>query len=158
MISFMLVEDHPILAQAVETLLMTRSRVERFVAFRTAEEAIERLPELAVDIALVDISLPGMSGLDLIALIARERPGVRCIALSGHREATYVRRALAAGARGYINKEQATSLPQAIERVLAGEIYLSEDLAALPELRERSGPGRAGAPGGNQDSSSAPLG
>jgi DNA-binding NarL/FixJ family response regulator len=136
MTSVLLVEDHPILARAVENLLTTRLRLDRFVQIRSAEETAARLPELSVDVALIDISLPGMSGLDLIALIVRDRPGLPCVALSGHRETTYVRRALEAGARGYVNKEQATSLPQAIERVLAGGFYLSEDLMAVPELAE----------------------
>lgn len=143
MTSVLLVEDHPILAQAVENLLATRIRLDRFVHIRSAEEAVARLPELAVDVALIDISLPGKSGLDLITLIVRDRPELPCLALSGHRETTYVRRALEAGARGYVNKEQATSLPEAIERVLAGEIYLSQDLMAVPELAKQVREGRS---------------
>lgn len=143
MTSVLLVEDHPILARAVENLLATRSTLDYFVAIRSAEETLERLPQLPpVDVALIDISLPGMSGLDLIATMAEARPDLPCLALSGHREPNYVRRALEAGARGYMNKEHATQLPQAIERVLAGEIYLSDDLMAVPELAKRVQLGR----------------
>jgi DNA-binding NarL/FixJ family response regulator len=142
MTSILLVEDHPLLVRSIEKLLAARSEVSRFEAVGSAEEALVRLPSLRVDLALVDISLPGMSGLDLIARMAESRPEVPCLALSGHREATYVRRALEAGARGYVNKEQATSLPEAIRRVMAGEMYLSDDLMALPELASlvRRGP------------------
>jgi DNA-binding NarL/FixJ family response regulator len=96
----------------------------------TGEAALDLLPELAVDLALIDVSLPGMSGIDLVSAVRRLRPDLPCIMLSGHHDRLYVRRALAAGARGYVLKQNPIDLVEALRLVPAGEIYLSAELQA----------------------------
>jgi len=94
----------------------------------TAEAALQRLRTLLIDLVLVDVALPTMNGIDLVAMLHTQIPDLPCLILSGHNEIDYVRRALTAGARGYIIKGNPLSIVAAIKRVLAGEIYLSEEL------------------------------
>ena len=83
---------------------------------------------LAVDLVTVDISLPGMNGIDLVAQLQARRPGLLCIIISGHHEPGYIKRAFAEGARGYVAKGNPMEIRTAIEQVLAGKIYLNESL------------------------------
>jgi DNA-binding NarL/FixJ family response regulator len=128
MIAIFLVEDNRFVADAVDGLLKTYPDVELAAVARTGEEALTMLPALAADVALIDLALPGMNGIEVVAAIGRVRPDLPCIILSAHREETYITQALAAGARGYITKELPLAIVEGVERVLAGEIYLSEDL------------------------------
>lgn len=128
MIAIFLVEDNRFVADAVDGLLKTYPDVELAAVARTGEEALTMLPALAADVALIDLALPGMNGIEVVTAIGRVRPDLPCIILSAHREETYITQALAAGARGYITKELPLAIVEGVERVLAGEIYLSEDL------------------------------
>lgn len=101
----------------------------------TAQEALVQLPSLTVDLALVDVSLPDMDGIHLVSELREQQPTLRCLMLSGHQERSYVQRALAVGARGYLAKGNPLELITAIKCVLQGEIYLSESLRiGQPEL------------------------
>jgi len=113
---------------ALGGLLETFANVELTGVARTAEDALAMLPDVQCDVALIDLALPGMNGIDLIAALQEARPELPCIILSAHREGGYVKQALSVGARGYITKENPLAIIEGIERVLAGEIYLSEDL------------------------------
>lgn len=128
MIAIFLVEDNRFVADAVDGLLKTYPDVELAAVARTGEEALTMLPALAADVALIDLALPGMNGIEVVTAIGRVRPDLPCIILSAHREETYITQALAAGARGYITKESPLAIVEGVERVLVGEIYLSEDL------------------------------
>lgn len=101
-------------------------------ASSTAEEAFSRIPDLHPDIVVADLSLPGVNGIELIKrLVAFDACGA-VLVVSAHDESLYAERALAAGARGYLMKnESAGNVVDAIRRVLAGHLYLSE------RLRER---------------------
>jgi len=76
----------------------------------------------------VDVSLPDMSGIDFVAALQKDYPHLPCLMLSGHTSAQYVERSLAAGARGYVIKDNFNGILEGIERVLQGEIYISEEL------------------------------
>jgi len=128
MISVFLVEDNRFVADAVDGLLRTYPDVELVAVARTGEEALAMAATLAADVALIDLALPGMNGIEVVTAIGQTRPELPCIILSAHREETYITQALAAGARGYITKELPLAIVEGIERVLAGEVYLSEDL------------------------------
>ncbi|HMB54519.1 MAG TPA: response regulator transcription factor [Thermoanaerobaculia bacterium] len=122
------VEDHAAAREALCELLGIDRDLTVAGSAASAEEALEALEEITVDLLLVDMALPGMNGTDLIRR-ARERwPDVRCAVLSGFEEAPYVQNALAAGADGYILKGLPYELDEAIRRILAGEKYLSEPL------------------------------
>ena len=100
-------------------------------AAATAEEALDRLVEISsCDLMLVDVSLPGQSGIDLVRQVHGRRLELKCLMLSGHGERGYAERALAADARGYVLKGDPYELPGAIDAVMRGETYLSESLRA----------------------------
>jgi len=128
MISVFLVEDNRFVADAVDGLLRTYPDVELVAVARTGEEALAMAATLAADVALIDLALPGMNGIEVVTAIGQTRPELPCIILSAHREETYITQALAAGARGYITKELPLAIAEGIERVMAGEVYLSPDL------------------------------
>ncbi len=128
MISVFLVEDNRFVADAVDGLLKTYADVDLVAVARTGEEALTMLPTVVADVVLVDMALPGMNGIEVVSAIGRARPGLPCIILSAHREESYITQALSAGARGYITKELPLAIVEGVERVLAGEVYLSEDL------------------------------
>jgi DNA-binding NarL/FixJ family response regulator len=128
MSSILIVEDHIIFAQTIHQLLTRQTDLEILEILRSGEEALNKLPALKVDLALVDVSLPQMSGIDLIQQIHAGFPHVRCLILSGHMIPTYVKRSLNAGASGYILKDDVKGILEGIQLVLGGETYVSAAL------------------------------
>lgn len=128
MTSIFLVEDHAIFAQALLRVLRERGQLEVVDIARSAEEAVEKLPHLSVDLVLVDVSLPRRSGISLVLVLHERYPDLPCVMLSGHLSPHYARRSLEAGARGYLIKDRAEEILQGIRRVLQGEIYVSEEV------------------------------
>ena len=128
MITIFLVEDNRFVADAIDGLLHTFDGMQLGAVATSAETALQLLPDLAADVALIDLALPGMNGIELVSAIGRARPDLPCIILSAHREENYISQALAAGARGYITKELPLAVIEGVEKVLAGELYFSEDL------------------------------
>lgn len=130
-----IVDDHPLVREWLAALL--REQPDLTVCGQ-AEESGTALAEMLCsppDIAIVDLSLKGGSGLDLIKDLADRLPTVRAIVLSMHEEVFYAERALRAGARGYVMKRESTGqIVAAIRQVNAGKIYGDPDLlAALAE-------------------------
>jgi DNA-binding NarL/FixJ family response regulator len=128
MTSILLVEDHAIFAQALQRLLRERGHLDVKAVARSAEEALEKLSELEVDLVLVDVSLPHRSGISLVLGLREKYPELPCVMLSGHLSPHYARRSLAAGARGYLVKDHSQEILEGIDRVLQGEIYVSQEL------------------------------
>lgn len=122
------VEDHPLVRRLLYELInrLPGLRIGEMAA--TAEITLHQLPNLMVDLALVDISLPGMNDIELVRVLQTQRPALDCLMYSSQQETSYVRRALAAGARGYIIKGNPLELAPAIRQVLDGKRYLSESL------------------------------
>jgi DNA-binding NarL/FixJ family response regulator len=128
MSSILLVEDHMLFATAIQRLLTRQTDLEIVNILPSGEEALRKLHELKVDLVLVDVSLPAMSGIDLVQQIRTEFPHIRCLILSGHMTQKYVKRALEVGASGYILKDDVKGILEGIRRVLDGEVYLSQAL------------------------------
>src|SRR5690606_32677053 len=118
--------------------------LERYVASAqttvvgSAEDALRYLEALAKqdddgnnlpDLVLVDVSLPGISGIELVGKSNVAYPGLLCLMLSGHKEPAYVQRSLELGARGYVAKGNPPAIVEGVRRVLDGELYLSDDVA-----------------------------
>ena len=122
------VEDHPLMQQTLTECISAMPDAEVSGSAATGEDALEQLLDAKADLALVDMSLPKMSGADLILRLQTQCPQLLCLVLSGHREPGYVERALAAGARGYVLKGNPYELAEAIRMVLRGQIYLSKPL------------------------------
>jgi DNA-binding NarL/FixJ family response regulator len=94
----------------------------------TAEEALRQLHGQQFDLALVDVFLPEMSGISLVALIREQYPDLPCLMLSGHMLDYYVQSSLNAGARGYVLKDKSDEILEGIQHVLHGETYVSREL------------------------------
>lgn len=128
MISILLVEDHAVFAAVLVRLLSKSGDMEVVSVARTAERALQELPEQEFDLVLVDVALPEMNGIGLVALLHEEYPDLPCLMLSGHALKHYVDRALRAGARGYVLKDNSHDIINSIRHVLQGEIYVSPEL------------------------------
>jgi DNA-binding NarL/FixJ family response regulator len=128
MTSIFLVEDHAIFAQSLLRVLRDKGHLDVIAVAGSAEEALEKIPGLNIDLVLVDVSLPKRSGISLVFLLHEKYPELPCVMLSGHLSPHYVRSSLEAGARGYLVKDRAEGILNGIKRVLAGEIYVSEEL------------------------------
>lgn len=128
-IRILVVEDHPVMRLMIEDYLSGEAGLDVRVLVPSAEDALREIEAdpRAVDVVLVDTSLPGMSGIELVEKLATHRPDLRCIMYSGHDGADTVQGAVASGARGYILKNGSPSeLPRGIRRVAGGELYFSE--------------------------------
>ena len=128
MTSILLVEDHAIFAQALLRVLHERGQLDIIAIVESAEEALEKIPDLEVDLVLVDVSLPQRSGISLVIALHAKYPELPCVMLSGHVSQHYARSSLAAGARGYLGKDHAEEILEGIQRVLQGEIFVSEEV------------------------------
>lgn len=126
--SILLVEDHQLLAKVLARALREKGHFEVADVAETAEDAMERLVELDIDLVLVDVSLPHTTGIELVARIHKKYPHLPCLMLSGHTAIQYVNRSLDAGARGYVLKEDIGGIFEGIQRVLEGGTYLSKQL------------------------------
>ena len=126
--SILLVEDHTTFASVLVRLLLTTKDMQITLIATSAESALQELRSQRFDLVLVDVSLPEMNGIALVGMIRDQFPGLPCLMLSGHALAHYKNRALDAGARGYILKDNAKGIIEGIRRVLNGEIYVSKEL------------------------------
>lgn len=132
----LLVDDHPILRHGIAQLIGRDPELAVCGEAGTPEEAMSLLADRPVDIMVVDLSLEHRSGLDLIRAARQRHPQVRSLVLSMHDERLHAKRALRAGARGYVMKQEATrKIVAALRSVRAGNIYLSESIAT--DLLER---------------------
>jgi DNA-binding NarL/FixJ family response regulator len=128
MTSILLVEDHPIFAKVLLRFLMEKGHMEVVSVLGSAEEALDQIQDLDVDLVLVDVSLPQRSGISLVFVLHQKYPDLPCIMLSGHLSSQYARRSLDAGARGYLLKDQVDGILEGIQHVLDGEIYVSKEV------------------------------
>ena len=123
-----IVEDHAVMRGALVDFIKSTPDFAVAGAVETAEEALDELERTTVDLVLVDTRLPGMDGIELVGELTRQYPKLLCIMLSGHSDRTYVKRALEAGAQGYVLKGNPDEIPEAIQCVLDGDTYCSEPL------------------------------
>jgi DNA-binding NarL/FixJ family response regulator len=133
MCSILLVEDHKVMAETLVHILRTKGKFYVADVAENAEEAMEwlseRKPEHQVDLALVDVVLPRTSGIELVSMIQQKYPGLPCLMISGRSAGHYVKRSLAAGARGYVLKDDLHDVMKGIRHVLKGRTYLSKQLS-----------------------------
>jgi DNA-binding NarL/FixJ family response regulator len=128
----LLVDDHPLVREWLANLINQQSDLQVCGEADSAPKALQLIGVANPEVAIVDISMEGGSGIELIKNIKASHPGVRVIVLSMHDESLYGERALRAGARGYIMKREATKrVLEAIRCVLGGKLYLSDKMAML---------------------------
>jgi len=136
----LIVDDHPIVRLGVRQMVSADADLLVCGETDSAATALQWVKESEVDLAIVDLSLKDGGGLQLIKTLRDAAPALQVLVLSMHDEALFAERALKAGARGYIMKQEAiVSLVGAVHQVLSGRIYLSERMSQ--HLLERIGPG-----------------
>jgi DNA-binding NarL/FixJ family response regulator len=136
-IRILIVDDHDLVREGIRTMLEQEPGFEVVGEVGDGQEAIRRVRELAPDVVLMDVALPGgIGGLEATEAILSERPATRVIILTQYEQGEYIRRALKIGAQGYLLKRSASSqLKEAIRTVARGERYLhpvaAEELVGL---------------------------
>ncbi len=125
----LLVDDHPIVRHGLSMLIRAEPDMSVVGEAEDANQALAAIRTHQPDIVLVDLTLKGASGLELIKAIKTQYPQLPALVLSMHDEMLYAERALHAGARGYVMKQQAVEqIAPAIRNVLKGQIHLSENI------------------------------
>lgn len=128
--SLLMVDDHAIVREGLKRVLDPIANQWAITEASSAFEALECLRNHQFDLAIVDLSMPGMGGLDLIRRIKAEFPAIAVLVLSMHGEEQYAMRSFKAGANGYVTKDSASAeLVAAVRKVAAGGSYVSANLA-----------------------------
>jgi len=141
----LLVDDHAVVREGYRRLLEGSGDIAVVGEAVDAAQALSRFSELAPQVVVLDISMPGVSGIEVLRRMLARDPAARVLMFSMFEEAVYANRALQAGAWGYVTKASAPDvLVEAVRSVAAGERYLSADIARELALRsvtpETSGP------------------
>ena len=130
-IRIVLADDHPIVRAGIRETLKQIPGAEIVGEASDGREAVELVKSARPDVAVLDISMPVLNGLEAAERISKAFPNVRVIILSRHENEEYYWRALKLGACGYVLKNAViTALKAAVERVAGGEVYLSQQIAA----------------------------
>ncbi|SPE50841.1 Two component transcriptional regulator, LuxR family [Verrucomicrobia bacterium] len=130
-IRVLLADDHTLVRAGIRALLEKLPGVEVVGEASDGREVLDLIKAQQPDVVLMDVSMPGLNGLQALARITRDFPRVRVIILSMHPNDEYVWQALKSGASGYLLKRAATAeLAEALKRVVGGEIYLSREIGS----------------------------
>lgn len=140
-IRVLVADDHAVLRSGLKLLINSQADMQVIAEASSHDEALTKSRELKPDIVVLDMTMPGGTGVQVIATLARECPATRVVVLTMHDDATYFRLAMAAGALGYVTKKSAdTELLDAIRCVAKGKIYTQIQLASdsnLPRVTMR---------------------
>lgn len=135
-----IVDDHALVREWLTNLVNQQPDLVACGEAASAPEALEKIADAKPDAAVVDISLKGPSGIELIKSLKQTQPDIAVIVLSMHDEPVYAERALRSGAKGYIAKREATKeIIKAIRGVLEGAVYVSESIRQTLALKFVSG-------------------
>lgn len=126
----LIVDDHPLLRKGLASVINQTPDLVVQGEAEDARKALEMIEKLQPDLVIVDISLPGVDGVELLSMIRARFGELPSLVLSMHDESLFAERALRAGSRGYMMKQEALEkVLVAIRRVLAGEIFVSNNIA-----------------------------
>ena len=144
MIRVLIADDHTIMREGLKQLLVAAGDLDVVGEARDGHEVLQQVRALDFDVLLLDMSMPGKSGMDLIKQVKTEKPKLRILVLSMHQEHQYAVRAIKAGASGYLTKESAsTLLVSAIRKIASGGAFISQEVAeqlALGAMPHSDGP------------------
>jgi DNA-binding NarL/FixJ family response regulator len=130
MISVFIADDHAIIRQGLKQILSDTADIRLAGEAATGQEALQMVRSETCDVLVLDLNMPGISGLEILRVLKRERPDLPVLVLSIHAEDQYAVRCLKAGAAGYLTKESVPEeLVKAIRQVVAGGKYVSRGLA-----------------------------
>lgn len=134
-LTFLLCDDHVIFREALALLLGKQPGWRVVAQAESGSEAVRLADELKPDVAVLDVAMPGVSGIDVAARICASSPNTRIVALSMYGDPFYRQEMFGAGAKAYVLKNEASAeLVRAIHAVLRGETYLSQALQNQPTL------------------------
>lgn len=139
-IRVMLVDDHAVVRVGFRMLLSASSDIEVVAEADSGELAYQRYVEITPDVVIMDLSMPGMGGIEAVRrLLVRERTA-RVLVLSAHEDTAHAKRVLKAGALGYLSKRTAPEeLIEAVRVIAAGRLYLSAEIARKLAIQDMSG-------------------
>ena len=130
MINIVIADDHALVREGLKRIVSDIADMRVCGEAANGSEVMQRVRELSFDVLMLDLSMPGRSGMELIKLVHTEKPLLRILVLSMHQELQYAVRAIKAGASGYLTKESAPDLLEhALRRVAAGGAFISADVA-----------------------------
>jgi DNA-binding NarL/FixJ family response regulator len=130
LIKIVIADDHAIVREGLKRIVSSAEGMEVIGEAANGIEALQRVRELQFDVLMLDLSMPGRSGMELIKLAKAEKPRLRILVLSMHQEMQYAVRAIKSGASGYLTKESAPAqLEQAIRKIAAGGAFISSEVA-----------------------------
>lgn len=139
-ISVMLVDDHAVVRMGFRLLLQEAADIEVVAEAATGEEALKRYAELAPDVVVMDISMPGIGGLEAVNRLLARDPAAKVLVLSAHEDSIHPKRLLKAGALGYLSKRSAADeLIQAIHQVADGSVFIDSALAQRMAAQQLTG-------------------
>jgi len=140
MIRVLLADDHKIVRDGLKRILAATTDIEVAGEAADGDEVLRRVKLEDFDVAVLDMSMPGLAGVALVKRLKDEKPKLRVLVLSMHAEQQYAARVLKAGASGYLNKDSAAeALVGAIRKVAAGGLHIGEAAAASLVGGARSG-------------------
>ncbi len=143
MIRIVLADDHAIVREGLKHILSNEQEFAVVAEAGDGHEVLRIVRELPFDLLVLDLSMPGRSGMELIKLVHAEKPRVRILVLSMHQEAQYAVRAIKSGASGYLTKESAPAeLAQALRKIAAGGAYVTAEVAQALALGAMPGADR----------------
>ena len=139
-IRVMLVDDHVVVRRGFRMLLEACRDIEVVAEAGDGEHALAAYPDSAPDVVVLDLSMPGVGGLEALRRLLVSHPGAKVLVLSAHENVAYARRVMKAGALGYLTKRTAPEeLVRALPVVAAGRIYLDRGIAQDLAIRELDG-------------------
>lgn len=139
-IKVMLVDDHAVVRMGFRLLLQGASDIDVVGEASSGEEAVRQFQELAPDVLVMDISMPGIGGLEAIDRVLAKQPSQKILVLSAHEDVMHARRVLKAGAAGYLTKRSAAEvLIEAIHTVHKGSVFLEPMIAQAMAVEQVSG-------------------
>lgn len=142
MIRVLLADDHQLVREGLKQLLGATADIRVEGEAANGDEALALVRGNDYDIAILDMSMPGLSGIDLVKRVKHEKPALRVLVLSMHGEKQYAARALKSGASGYLTKDAASEqLVAAIRKIAGGGVHISD--AAAEQLLASTAQGSA---------------
>ena len=144
MIRLVLADDHAIVREGLKRIVGDVGDLQVVGEAADGTQVMQRVRELDFEVLVLDLSMPGRSGMELIKLVKAEKPKLRILVLSMHEELQYAVRAIKSGASGYLTKESAPGqLVQAIRKIAGGGAYISAEVAEQLALGAMPGSGAA---------------
>lgn len=132
MIKIAVTDDHPLMAEGIRNVLNGSKKIQMIASWSMAQQTLEDDALLDVDVLLLDINLPDMSGVDLCKLLLEKHSQLRVIAITSHQESWFLKNMMKAGAKGFLLKSASPEhIIEAITSVCRGEEYIQPEMKDL---------------------------